>query len=255
MNDKNSNTQIFLSHIIRNRPSLVIYKPHYVLESFINLIRDSKTVQETMKWYKSADMFLLDSGAYTFMNRKNNKIEFSEYINKYINFINKYDIEYFFEMDIDNVVGYDKVLEYRKIIEDGTNKKCIPVWHKSRGLDEFYKMCIDYEYVAIGGIASREIKIEKDIELIKELCDIAHMFGCKIHGLGMLKLDLINHECPFDSVDGSSWDGHSGGYMYRLKKENNNTIIYKQNDNKKNHWRDILQNNFKIWTEFSIEKG
>ena len=33
-----------------------------------------------------------------------------EYLQRYIDFINKYDVKYFFELDIDAVVGYVLVL-------------------------------------------------------------------------------------------------------------------------------------------------
>lgn len=42
---------------------------------------------------------------------------------EYIEFINEYDIKYFFEMDIDMICGYKKVLEMRKQIEQGTRKR------------------------------------------------------------------------------------------------------------------------------------
>ena len=87
----------------------------------------------------SSEDFLLDSGAFTFMNQKSKKINFEQYIEQYIEFINKYDIKYFFELDVDVIFGHEKVKEIRKYIEQKTNKKTIPVWHKSRGIEEYIK--------------------------------------------------------------------------------------------------------------------
>lgn len=64
---------------------------------------------------------MLDSGAFTFM-RGNAKVDWADYIKRYAEFINKYDVKYFFELDIDNIVGYEKVLEYRKLLERLTQK-------------------------------------------------------------------------------------------------------------------------------------
>ena len=85
------------------------------------------------------DLHLVDSGAFTFFSSKK-KIDIDKYLTEYIKYINKYDIKYFFELDIDVLVGYDKVLELRERLERETGKKCIPVWHMSRGKDEFIKM-------------------------------------------------------------------------------------------------------------------
>lgn len=101
--------------------------------------------------------FLLDSGAFTLMRNAGKSVSWLEYLDRYIQFINKNKVELFFELDIDSVVGHDKVLELRKRLEAGTGRKCIPVWHKSRGREEWLRLCEEYDYVAIGGIATAEI--------------------------------------------------------------------------------------------------
>lgn len=78
-------------------------------------------------------MFLLDSGAFTFFS-SGKKIDWDEYIEKYANFIKEHDVSYFFELDIDSLIGYESVKQYRKKLERLTNRQCIPVWHKSRGM-------------------------------------------------------------------------------------------------------------------------
>lgn len=133
-------------------------------KSFISNITDSKYILESFYYFqewqipliKKSEMFLLDSGAFTFMSGKKSN-DFDGYLTRYIDFIKKHDVKHFFELDIDSIVGYDKVKQLRKRLEKETGKKCIPVWHKSRGKEEFLKMCDEYNYVAIGGIVTKEI--------------------------------------------------------------------------------------------------
>ena len=156
----------------------------YILESFYSI------KEWQIPFIKKCEMFLLDSGAFTFMNSQKGKIDFDEYLTRYINFINKYDIKYFFELDVDSIVGYEKVKQLRKRLENETGKKCIPVWHKSRGKEEYLKMCEEYDYVAIGGIVTKEITKEQ-YSFFPWFINEAHKRGCKIHGLGFTDTNLL----------------------------------------------------------------
>ena len=60
--------------------------------------------------------FMLDSGAFTFMNNCKKNINWYEYIDQYIDFINRNNIDLFFELDIDGIVGYEEVKKMRKYI-------------------------------------------------------------------------------------------------------------------------------------------
>ena len=84
--------------------------------------------------------------------------QMEEYIEKYICHIKKYNVKYFFEMDVDCIFGLEKVEIWRKKIENQTGIKSIPVWHKSRGIDYFKRMVDEYDYIAIGGFANGDIK-------------------------------------------------------------------------------------------------
>lgn len=249
--------KIFLAAISHIKSAIVpYYKPYYILESFMDLKGKTKATEEYVKWCMQAEIFLLDSGAFTFLNKSKKSTEFDrqtliQYIEDYILFINKWDIQYFFELDIDSVIGYDNVLKIRDYIEKKTNKKCIPVWHVSRGLNEFKKMCQEYSYVSIGGIASKEIP-KKHHDLLYMLCDIAHNYGCIIHGLGYLSTIMLNeNKFPFDTCDGTGWQGHMRGVGFRL----NGNKIEKFKDGQ--YWKDCARSVFSVWTEFSkiVEKN
>ena len=156
--------------------------------------------------------FMLDSGAFTFLNSKR-KVDIDDYVEGYIKFINQYDVQHFFELDIDSVVGYEEVKKIRRKIERRTKKRCIPVWHKSRGIKEFRVMCKKYDYVAIGGIATGEIEKHEHF-LLNSFCDLARSYDCKIHGLGFTPPDVKKYR--FDSVDSTSWlAGARYGRLYQ----------------------------------------
>lgn len=162
---------------------------------------------------KDIEHFMLDSGAFTFLNSKRN-VDIDDYVEGYIKFINQYDVQHFFELDIDSIVGYEEVKKIRQKIERRTKKRCIPVWHKSRGIKEFQALCKKYDYVAIGGIVTKEIERHEHF-LLNAFCDLARSYDCKIHGLGFTPPDI--KEYRFDSVDSTSWlAGARYGRLYEF---------------------------------------
>lgn len=192
--------------------------------------------------------FLLDSGAFTFFSKGGNH-DWNAYLKKYAEFINRNNVEHFFELDIDYLVGYEKVLQYRTRLEDMTGKKSIPVWHLERGKDEFVKMCKEYDYIAIGGVAKNPMG-KTIIQYYPWFIQTAHEHGAKIHGLGYTSIKgLEKHH--FDSVDSTSWlAGNQYGHLYmfdgktikQIKKPNGTRIA----DAKK-----AMVHNFVEWRKFS----
>jgi len=195
-------------------PIIREHKP-YILESFFYVDADTERL---LPYYGD---FLLDSGAFTFMQNSRTGIAWEEYIERYADFINRNHVQKFFELDIDNVVGYAQVRQYRKRLEHLTGKQAIPVWHKSRGLDDFKRMCDEYSYVAIGGIVTKEIKPQQYGAFPAMIAE-AHRRKAMIHGLGFTNLEWLR-KCPFDSVDSTAWTtGNRFGYIYQF---NGRTMI------------------------------
>lgn len=191
--------------------------------------------------------FLLDSGAFTFMENNKKAVDWDEYLSRYIEFINKNDIGLFFELDIDSIVGYERVLDIRSRLERETGKRCIPVWHKSRGRDEFLKMCDSYDYVAIGGIVSGEIT-RKEYPIFSYLIKEAHSRGAKIHGLGFTNLEGLK-KYHFDSVDSTSWTtGNRFGAVYRF--DGKTMVKYQKSGYRISDSRALAINNFNEWVKF-----
>lgn len=193
--------------------------------------------------------FLLDSGAFTYMNGSDSsKINWYEYIERYADFINKNKVEKFIEVDIDSIVGYEKVKELRKLLIQKTNKLPIPVWHKSRGKDEFIKMAEEFPYIALGGIAIKTIK-RTEYKFFPWFIDIAHKNNTKIHGLGLTNMEAIK-KYKFDSVDSSSWTcGNRFGMVYKFTGDGIKQYPKPDGMRLKNP-KDIAINNFNEWVKF-----
>jgi len=179
--------------------------PPYLLSSYYYCREDTDFKPIGFVYRDHCKSFLLDSGAYTFMDnisRDPEEIDFQEYTDQYAQFINNHDIERFFELDIDNVVGLARTRELRRRLERKTGKDCIPVWHKSRGKDAFLKIAREYDHIAIGGIVAGEFS-QDEYQYFRWFTDKAHELGAKIHGLGFTPSNIGKY--GFDSVDSTSW--------------------------------------------------
>lgn len=214
----------------------------FVLESFYYM-RDYE-----IPLIKSAELFLLDSGAFTFMSNSKKAVDWDDYLQKYIDFINKYDVQYFFELDIDAVVGYEKVKELRQRLEAGTRKKCIPVWHKSRGIDEYKKHCEEYDYIAIGGLASINIG-SSEYPLLKKLAAYARGKNVKVHCLGFTVAGI--EEFGFYSADSTSWNSISRfGSIFKFNGSRIVNVTPKKKKVNKSMYIEGEVHNLKEWIKY-----
>lgn len=164
--------------------------------------------------YENGADLLIDSGAFTFI-QNSPRADWDAYIEQYAEFINLYKIEKFFELDIDKIVGLKEVRRLTAKLESLTGKQAIPVWHVSRGKDDFLQMCKDYKYAAVGGYVSKDVPRDKFERAFPWLINEAHKAGCKLHGLGYTPLDISKRAFKFDSVDSTSWvAGNRFGHVY-----------------------------------------
>lgn len=145
---------------------------------------------------------MVDSGAHSF--QKGIKVDWDGYTRRYAEFIRRFDrpnVVGFFEMDVDNVIGYAKVLELRSVLLAASDK-IIPVWHCGRGVADFKEMCRRFQgkVVAITGFRNQDIRDEQYAMFLKE----AHRWNCRLHCLGMTRKVILD-KVPFDYADSSSW--------------------------------------------------
>lgn len=172
----------------------------YNLMSFYYIKKSN--IEHVIKVRDHSEAILIDSGAHSFQFGK--KVDWTEYTKKYAEFIKEFDKDNvigYFEMDIENIIGYDKVKDLRRILEN-VSDKIIPVWHPPRGIQDFKDMCAQYagKIIAIGGFRGTDIKDEQFLMFLK----YAKKHNCKVHCLGMTRKKVLD-KVPFDYVDSSTW--------------------------------------------------
>lgn len=220
----------------------------YILESFYYIDSDAERL---IPYFGD---FLLDSGAFTFCGEKGfSSVAFDEYLERYADFIRRNDIKKFFELDIDSIVGYEKVVEYRKRLERLTGKQSIPVWHISRGKEEFIKHCEEYPYVALGGyvaaIKASDPRQKAYIRSYPWFINEAHKRDAKIHGLGFTSLSGLQ-KYHFDSVDSTAWTtGNRFGFVYKFDGKTMTKVDVPKNKRLANP-RAVALRNYTEWVKF-----
>lgn len=224
-----------------------IHKDTYVLTSFYCC--SEEYIQDLIDTI-GRDNILLDSGAFTFRIHGLKGENIDTYTKRYIDFINKYDIKYFFEMDIDmNKEDLVKVKQLRRRIEEETGKQCIPVWHETRGIEEWKDMVNKYKYISIGGI-TYGINDEY-VNKLKKLVDYANAHRVKVHGLGYNRKNII--DMGFYSVDATSWNGSAYGNIWYWDSINNrpkHTKHDKNNRIKVERQPDAVKQNYEVWYHY-----
>lgn len=204
--------KIFLSAIENQRDSKANggkHAAHILVENGVQMKWNLMSYYYMRKHFSLAEYvrdhteeILIDSGAHSF--QKGVRVEWEEYTEQYADFIKKFDrpnVLGYFEMDVDNVIGYDAVKSLRSRLERVTDK-VIPVWHKNRGIDDFKAMCDKYagRIIAITGFKNEDIRDEQYMLFL----NYAHSKGCRVHCLGMTRKKVLD-KVPFDYVDSSSW--------------------------------------------------
>lgn len=212
--------KIFLSALENNTARLdELGSMHYNLMSYYYIPKNPK---RALGIIEQSERIMIDSGAHTFQKGKT-KLNWEEYTESYARFIRENDcnkIVGYFEMDVDKVIGLERVIKLRRRLEQETDK-IIPVWHKGRGIENFYRMCEEYSgrVVAITGFKNEDIKDDQYAQFLK----IAWQHNCRVHCLGMTRKDILK-KVPFDYVDSSSWtQGVLYGRLGSRKLKNEDT--------------------------------
>ena len=118
-----------------------------ILESYYMLRNNEAFMNLLMR----CNSFLLDSGAFTFMQGTHQgDVDWDEYIEQYADLINRYDVKLFFELDIETIVGMAIVMRGThmcKSMRGVKNQGMMTVAHLSgvfkedeKARREFYKL-------------------------------------------------------------------------------------------------------------------
>lgn len=240
--------KVFISGLESSEKNIINFclinniKIPFLLTSYFYLRKKPELLN---KFLMVSDQILIDSGAHSF--QKGKKVKWVDYTKQYANFIKHNDsdkIVGYFEMDVDNVIGYDNVLKLRKILEN-TSKKIIPVWHKNRSIDDFNEICKMYNWVAITGFKNEDILDNQYLQFIK----VANKYNTKIHCLGFTRVSLMD-KIPFYSVDSSTWK-QAGNYGEYRKYKNNKLKIINKKGKFKTQYLDFY--NFKEFLKMTNE--
>lgn len=239
-----------------SRPQIAMeVQPPYILFTYASVYGSKRTGEKLMQCVKSdwCKDYLVDSGAFSFSatgyGGSKTNVEWEKYVDSFADFINTWDVRHFFELDIDGIVGLQKVEELRGRLERRTGKQPIPVWHKNRGWKYFERMCDEYQYVSIGGVAKNP-NGPRIVKTFPYFIQYAHKHGCQIHGLGYTDIKNLKNN-PFDSTDSTSWNsGSRYGVTFEMR---GHALVGHKNifPDKKVDGKTIDVHNCKVWAQYA----
>lgn len=218
-------TKIFLSGIghAKERAINREFKIPYILDSVIDFpSKPSKLVTQYFEYIKLNNIeYLMDSGAYTYMANPKRSFNLKDHLKQYCYYINEFDLQNFIELDLDVFMSIEEIENIRRKIYLETHKQPIIVYHPERGHDYWINMCKENDFVAIGGLVTNEsFNNQSRIQELSILCDEAHTYNTRVHGLGFTPLTLLNTKTMiFDTVDSTSWNLARCGRSWGLNEE------------------------------------
>ena len=108
----------------------------------------------------------------------------------------------------------------------------------------------DYPYIALGGIAIKEIPKNIFEKSFPWFINKAHENGAKIHGLGYTSIDGL-FRYRFDSVDSTAWlYGNRGGYLYKFNHKTGKMDKIEPSKGMRLNSRKTALHNFNEWIKF-----
>ena len=183
-----------------------------------------------LKKYPDMHLFI-DSGAYTYQNDpKYNEYtveQWEKQIEEYLAWAEKHKNQIFAiaDLDIQYLVGYEKVVEWRKkYFEPFMLRTGLPVCfiYHEEGLDVWEYMCKRYPYVGISLNIDREV----DETELRNKFKIAEKHNALVQGMASTRTGMLT-QYPFYTVDSTTWNvglkyGEisvwTGNKMSRIKK-------------------------------------
>lgn len=141
---------------------------------------------------------MLDSGAFS-AHQNGTVVD----VYAYIDYIKESGATFYMNLDV--IASSEKSWINQKIMEkEGLSP--IPIFHANSNV-KYLQMCMEYDYMAIGGMASGSHESARESFLdacFTEICNTPdHLPCCKVHGLGLAS-PLLVAKYPFFSADTAS---------------------------------------------------
>ena len=176
---------------------------HILFSYFV--LRKSGHVQKKFQQAIDAGMkVFLDSGAHSLQEaggKKSDKvISLDAYVDEYIEYLTEHgdQINTYVELDIDDVVGHKKVLEWRHKMEQA-DLQPMPVWHKNRKLTGWKTLCKEYDYIGLTTMGD-----SLNLPRLIKLKEIADKHDTRIHGFAATSPELLD-KVHLYSADSTTW--------------------------------------------------
>lgn len=241
--EKSKTTYTDLRQVMDYTRPLTIFYSGVEYESYLDILYDlgirnflmsyeylkGKGIHQ-LKKYPDMHLFI-DSGAYTY----NQDPKYGEYtieqwenqIEEYLAWAEKHKNQIFAiaDLDIQYLVGYEKVVEWRKkYFEPFMLRTGLPVCfiYHEEGLDVWEYMCKRYPYVGISLNIDREV----DETELRNKFKIAEKHNALVQGMASTRTGMLT-QYPFYTVDSTTWNvglkyGEisvwTGNKMSRIKK-------------------------------------
>lgn len=169
----------------------------------------SKHLGDIAKKYPNIHLFV-DSGAFTYQNDPKYKDytveQWEKQIERYLRWAekNKENIFAMANLDLENIVGGQKVLEWnKKYFEPFMLRTGIPVcfvWHETTSMT-WEQYCQRYPYVGHSAVtAGVDLTLQDHMDLLKT----AEKYNSVVHGMGMTRTGMLP-QLPYYTVDSTTW--------------------------------------------------
>jgi len=209
---------------------------------------------------KHEGLITIDSGAHSFFgyagissathqqNADKSKMpDPDEYVERYFKWLKEHweKFSYFVELDIQAIVGLDKVKQWRKRMKkEGLYEKCITVYHRCDEWKDYLDMLKDSQskYVGLEGLRHGKMCVP-----YMKCLKTAYEKQVKVHGFALTNPSVAN-EYPFYSIDSTTWTSPVRyGTFFALNRFGS---IVQKGPSKENY----LDNDIPV-DIFSIQKG
>ena len=215
---------------------------------YIYSMRREGFIARMQEQYPDVEWFL-DSGAFTYWAKYEKEPEklppWKKYKKLFFTYVNDTWERWarIAELDLDHVEGIDldMLAEWRdEMFDRWPQANICPVWHPSRGADEWTSYVRDprIRHICIGSG-------QKNDGLIRRMVTTAHQWNKTVHGFGMTRVNTSLQRIPYDSVDSTSWlMSQKFGTMF-IFKDNKFRLIGKDAGMSKKQSRMPWRNHFK----------